>query len=194
MYARGSFVLATVSMMFGVGCDIFGERRAAGEPVTVGPCIVDDDPQAGTVEQALVKILPGGVELFLDADNGGPLRCRPSAEACAAERPCVSAPVPLPVGVRSELAVGMRSIDGRGPILLSAVLGAGSDPAFAIDEQPGSIGGGSGSEFFLFLGVGPLNAGVIRADLELLFDASNAPADGSPITIAVLVEGVADDG
>lgn len=193
MYARGIFVLTVVSML-GVGCDIFDERRGAGDPITVGPCIVDDDPEAGTVEQALVKIVPGGVELFLDADNGGPLRCRPSAAACAAERPCVGAPVPLPLGVRSELAVGIRTVDGRGPILLSAVLGAGSDPAFAIDEQPDVIGGGIGSEFFLFLGVGPLNTGVISADLELLFDASNAPADRSPITITVLVEGVAVDG
>lgn len=155
-----------------------------------GPCVVDDDPDRGAVaEQALVYLPPAGIELFLDEDSGGPLRCRPTVASCAALADCVGAPVQLPIGVDATLAVGLRTVtDSYGGTILSVTFEE-ADPAFSILQPvPSQMPTGVGSETFAFIGVRPPE-GTITARIAVSVEAINMSQE--PVLITLQVEGVA---
>jgi len=162
--------------------------RDTGIPDT-GPCVVDDDPdRVAVAEQGLVAIR-SGMELFLDEDSGGPLRCRPSVEVCPAFDDCVGAPVQLPIGVDATLAVGLRTItDGYPGQLIDVTFGEGTGAAFTLlPPFPESLPA-NGGEAFIFVGIRPTAEAVTSARVLITTNALNVPAE--PLGITLQVEGV----
>lgn len=159
--------------------------RETGYPDT-GPCVVDDDPDR---DQALLAQPPSGLELFLDDDSGGPLRCRPSVEACPAFDDCIGAPVQLPIGVDATLAVGLRTITAGYPAqVIDVVFEAGSDPSFSLlAPLPASLPA-NGEETFIFVGIRPIIEDIVTVRVLVTTDALNVPAE--PVGITLQVEGV----
>ena len=182
-------VLIVAVVMATSACPV--RPRDTGIPDT-GPCVVDDDPDRVTVaEQGLVAIPPSGLELFLDEDSGGPLRCRPSVDACPAFDDCVGAPVQLPIGVDATLAVGLRTItDGYPGQLIDVTFGEGTGAACTLlPPFPESLPA-NGGETFIFVGIRPtVEAVITSARLLITTDALNVPAE--PLRITLQVEGVA---
>ncbi len=169
-------------------------RDPGGRPVD---CIVDDDPDGPSVvtqaAEALARIGPMAIELFLEDDSGGPLRCRPSVEDCLALGDCAGAPVQVPIGTQATLAVGVRPVPGEPPVravFTSAVFADSSDPAFSLlAPLPTSIEFGEDAVFFL-VSVTPTTEGVISAEVILGTDARNVPLDTQQVSITLRVEGV----
>ncbi len=162
--------------------------RDSGYPDT-GPCVVDDDPDRdAVVEQGLIPVPVAGIELFLDEDSGGPLRCRPTVEPCAALEGCVGAPVQVPIGTEATLAIGIRTITvGRDPFVGDAVFDDGSDPAFTVLlPLPGQVPSNV-EEAFIFVAARPTAEGVVSARVLVGIDALNTPAN---VGITLQVEGV----
>jgi hypothetical protein len=165
-------------------------------------CIVDDDADGGpagatpalVVEQQLsIRIPPMAIELFLDGDSGGPLRCRPSAVDCPALDDCVGAPVQVPVGTQATLAVGVRPVPGEALVTTvfdATVFADSSDPAFSfLAPLPTSLTADDEAVFFL-VSVTPATEGPISAQVILGTDARNAPSGTRQVSITLQVEGV----
>ncbi len=149
-------------------------------------CIVDDDPDA-VVEQGLVAIPPSAIEVFLEEESGGPLRCRPSGDPCPALADCVGAPVQVPVGTEATLAVGLRVREPLSVEIQSVTFGPGSDPAFTLLEPlPSAVQ--APDEAFVFVAVTPSTEDTIVAEVIIASDARNTETE--PLRITVQVEGV----
>ncbi len=133
------------------------------------------------------------IELFLEDDSGGPLRCRPSEVACPALEDCVGAPVQVPIGTQATLAIGVRPVPGEPPVRAdfeSAVFADSSDPAFSLlAPLPTSIEFGEDAVFFL-VSVTPLFEDLISAEVVLRTNARNVPFDSQQVSITLRVEGV----
>jgi hypothetical protein len=148
-------------------------------------CVVDDDPAPSSTTQGLIRLPPSAIEVFLEEDSGGPLRCRPSGQPCPALEGCVGAPVQVPVGTEVTLAVGLRTLDYQIRPTIEAVTLAG-DPAFRLLEPTPDVV--EAEPVFIFVAVTAPTAGVISAQLAIVSDARNTETE--PLRITVQVEGV----
>jgi len=183
-------LMAFVVGVSSVGC-IQAPPAAGGLPPVA--CLVDDDPATATLalSEALVRIPPPAIELFLDVDSGGPLRCRPSNEPCAALADCAGSPVPVPIGTEAVLAVGVRRVAEETTVTVNFVdIALTGGTAFTLLEPTPQDFTFDEPEVFLLVAVTPSAEGVISAELRIQTDARNMPADGAPLSVTLQVEGV----
>jgi hypothetical protein len=160
-------------------------------------CVVDDDPDGASVatqaQEEFVRIPPMAIELFLDDESGGPLRCRPSVQDCPALDDCVGAPVQVPIGAVATLAIGVRAVPDDVHVTAvfdSAVFADGSDPAFSLlAPLPTSLTADDEAVFF-FVSVRPPTEGLISAEVILGTDARNVSSETRQVSITLQVEGV----
>lgn len=155
-------------------------------------CVVDDD--AGGAPFSGIRA--GMVELFLPAESGGPLRCRPSVAACPALEGCRGEAVPLPVGATATLEVLLAAEDlepdqiGNGSALVMWRPILEGDRTFDLVSDPEATSASPGFPAVVRVDVEP-RLGLQQATLR--FDslyAANAPEDGPPLAVTLVVEGV----
>lgn len=176
---------ASAAGLLVTGC--IGFLGGDAPPTETGPCVVDDG--AGAPFEPVLRV--AGVELSLDENSGGPLRCRPTAEPCAELEACVGQPIEMPVGEPATLTILVRTLsDDQGfataPFFNVELAG---DPRFSLLE-PIPTSGDLNGDVPIFVGVIPAE-GDAAVDVTLTnLVAVNAPADGSGLTMTLTVRGV----
>lgn len=166
-------------------------RPSAGYPDVA--CIVDDGANATfalSEEAPIQRVASPAIEFFLDEESGGPLRCRPSVDACAAFDTCVGAPIAVQVGFTATLVLGVRTIESTGVAVYFDELTLSGDPSFHVLQPTLSSLDPDDNEGTWFVAVTPSVQGIITANLHIRSDARNMPYDGETRAITLQVEGV----
>lgn len=136
--------------------------------------------QLRQAEEPLAK-LAANLEVFLDADAGGPLTCVPGRGSC---EPCVGSAVDVELGVAATLAIEVRNISPVFASIASVVVADGSNGGFALlaplptEVAPAEAEG-------ILVGITPTLGGVVTATFLLQTDAENMAGVAYPVTLRV---------
>ena len=139
-----------------------------------------------------MTVLPGRVELAIAEESGGPVRCRPSAEACdLVAEGCVSSPVVMPMGIETQVHLQLRSLEGEGalgPVFLGVSLQSPAATARVLDAPVSGQALAPGSDYHVSVGITPTLPGPTAVDVHVEFDAANVAGD-IPVSVQFIIDG-----